>query len=166
MEPKTAMRNDGARPAAQNCEHTMGLNEGAIVLTLDGEMPVQFLSAGDRVITRDSGMATVKSVTMRKVQTDAVQIAAGSLGHTGPERDVTVDAGQMLLIRDWRAEALTGAKQALIAASRLVDGEFVTLERGVELTIFELEFDAPHVLYVDGLEVSSPVETSAMRRAA
>ena len=166
MEPNTAMRTAGACPAAQNTQNTMGLNAGSIILTLEGEMPVEFLNAVDRVITRDSGVAEIKAIIARTIRTDAVSISAGSLGHTRPERDVTVAAGQMLLVRDWRAEALTGAKQALMTAASLVDGEFVTIQHDVELTVYEIEFDAPHVLYVDGLEVSSPVEAKAMRQAA
>ena len=34
-----------------------GLIAGTRLWTLDGEMPVQYLSPGDRIITRDTGMA-------------------------------------------------------------------------------------------------------------
>ena len=36
------------------------------VMTLDGEMPVEFLTEGDRVTTRDTGMAVLKAVRSRK----------------------------------------------------------------------------------------------------
>jgi len=129
-------------------------------------MPVQFLSPGDRVVTRDTGMATIKAVRPRKLVCDAVAIMAGSLGHTRPDRDVVVPAGQKILIRDWRAEALFGQKQAMIPAAQLVDGEFLTLHEGVELTIYEIEFDRAHVIYADGLEVASYIADSAFADAA
>ena len=52
-----------------------------------------------------------------------------------------------------RAEAIFGSKQAMVPAARLVDGEFVTLHDDATMTVYQLDFDAPHVLYVDGLEV-------------
>ena len=37
-----------------------GLCAGTTIITLDGEMPVEHLSVGDRVITRDSGMSVTR----------------------------------------------------------------------------------------------------------
>ena len=75
-----------------------GLVQGALILTLDGEIPVEFLSVGDRVITRDSGFAKILHIqrTTRKVR--RIALAAGSLGHTRPERDVQLAGDQMLLV--------------------------------------------------------------------
>ena len=164
MEPKTV----GLKGfnAASDTKNISGLVAGSVIMTLEGEMPVQFLSPGDRVVTRDTGMATIKAVRPRKLVCDAVAIMAGSLGHTRPDRDVVVPAGQKILIRDWRAEALFGQKQAMIPASQLVDGEFLTLHEGVELTIYEIEFDRAHVIYADGLEVASYIADSAFADAA
>lgn len=132
-----------------------GMTSGARVLTLDGEMPVEFLAPGDRVVTRDTGTATVRAVRRRQVTGDAVGIMAGSLGHTRPDRDVLLPGGQPLFIRDWRAMALAGTSQALIPAARLVDGEFITLHRAVTMTLHDITFDHLHVIYVDGLEQAS-----------
>jgi len=164
MEPKTV----GLKGfhAASDTKNISGLVAGSVIMTLEGEMPVQFLSPGDRVVTRDTGMATIKAVRPRKLVCDAVAIMAGSLGHTRPDRDVVVPAGQKILIRDWRAEALFGQKQAMIPAAQLVDGEFLTLHEGVELTIYEIEFDRAHVIYADGLEVASYIADSAFADAA
>ena len=93
-------------------------------------------------------------------------ISAGSLGHTRPERDVTVPAGQSILIRDWRAEAIFGQKQALVPAALLADGEFVQVKENVSMTLFEIELDQPHVIYADGLEVVSYVAAMAQAEAA
>lgn len=165
MEPKTVGQNDGIRAIAPHSDAT-GLMAKSIILTLQGETRVQDLRAGDRVITRDSGTAVLKAVRASRVATRAVRIKAGSLGHTRPERDVTLPAGQPVLIRDWRAQAVFGAKQAMVPASRLVDGEFVTLHDDATMTVYHLEFDAPHVLYVDGLEVASHGASATISKAA
>lgn len=136
-------------------EVVCGIAAGTKVMTLDGEMPVEFLTAGDRVITRDTGMAVLKGIRSRKVACDVVHIAGGSLGHNRPEADITVPAGQELLIRDWRAEALFGKKMALVSADRLIDGEYVRdLGKGV-MTVYELLFDNDHIIYAGGLEVAA-----------
>ncbi|MFZ7093377.1 Hint domain-containing protein [Primorskyibacter sp. 2E233] len=131
------------------------LTAGTVVLTLDGALPVEFIAEGDKVITRDSGIAIVRQVRRTKVQMKTVAIKAGSLGNTRPDRDAVLPAAQEILIRDWRAEALFGASQALVPASRLVDGEFIRDIGTREVEVVELIFDAPHILYADGLEVAS-----------
>lgn len=157
MEPKT-VRRCGGNAMRQHAEIS-GLIAGSIIVTLDGEMPVEFLMPGDRVVTRDTGMAIIRAVRRRHVTGDAVGIMAGSLGHTRPERDVLIPADQPMLIRDWRAQAMFGTHQAMIPAARLVDGEFVTLHHNVAMTVYDIEFDRDHVLYVDGLELASAPAT-------
>ena len=131
------------------------LAAGTVVLTLDGALPVDFIAVGDRVITRDSGVATVRDIRRTKMRIKAVSIKAGSLGNTRPDRDAVLPATQEILIRDWRAEALLGASQALVPAARLVDGEFIRDIGTRDIEVVELVFDAPHILYADGLEVAS-----------
>jgi hypothetical protein len=157
MEPKTVRRGTGQpplRPDTVSCI-TNALVAGTEVLTLDGALPVDVLGPGDRVITRDSGMATLIEVRHRRLERDVVRIRAGSLGNARPDRDVLMSATQEVLIRDWRAMALFGRQQALIPVSRLVDGEFVHHAGRADVVLVELIFDAPHILYADGLEVAA-----------
>jgi len=51
-----------ATPTAVETHTTTGICAGTTVLTLSGEMPIEALSVGDRVITRDSGMTHVKAI--------------------------------------------------------------------------------------------------------
>lgn len=152
------IENTIAQDAKSNPAAIRGISSGTKIMTLEGEMPVEFLSAGDRVITRDSGMAVLKDVRARKVACEVVHITAGSLGHNRPEADIALPAGQEILIRDWRAEAIFGKKQAMVPAARLVDGEYVrAMGKGV-MTVYELVFDNDHVVYAGGLEVAAHAE--------
>lgn len=153
MKPNTVGRIDGGQTTRIPSDAT-GLMAHSIILTLDGEKQVGELKPGDRIVTRDCGMSILRAVHEYQVQTATVHIAAGSLGDTRPDRDVTLPAGQMVLIRDWRAQALFGAPQALVRADALVDGEFIRFEPEVSMTVCILEFDRPHILYVDGLELA------------
>jgi len=133
----------------------------AMILTLDGERPVAALRPGTRVITRDRGAVALRAVTQKPVIRDAVQIKAGSLGHMRPVRDVLLPQDQPLLIRDWRAKALFGSDPAIVAARRLVDGEFVTFAGPHRFDACDLGLDNEHVLYVDGLELVAQALHSA-----
>lgn len=132
-----------------------GICAGTTIMTLEGEMPVEHLSVGDRIITRDSGMAVLRDIQVTKTRTSAIRIKAGSLGHTRPDRDMIVSPQAQLHIRDWRAEALFGAKAAMVSADRLVDGEFLAIQDAQDITIYSLTFDRQHILYADGIELAS-----------
>ena len=165
MKPKTVGRTDGKNADQAPIEAT-GLLAHSIILTLAGEKIVGDVKAGDRVITRDSGAAVVRHVRRRKITCDTVTIQAGSLGDKRPDCEAVLPAGQPILIRDWRAEALFGSRQALVAAERLIDGEFIRRDGCAELTVVELEFERAHILYVDGLEVACHTVQSAQAAAA
>lgn len=132
-----------------------GLVAGTTVLTLMGELPVEHLCEGDRIITRDAGVAVLRGLRAEVAEVALVRIKAGSLGHTRPERDVALGPGTPVLIRDWRAPALYGQPSAMVPAGRLVDGEFVASEARAVVRLFTLVFDRPHVIYADGLEIGA-----------
>lgn len=132
-----------------------GICAGTSIMTLDGEIPVEHLSVGDRIITRDAGMSVIKAIVSRDVKMQPIRIKAGSLGHTRPDRDMIVSPGTRIHIRDWRAEALFGAAAATVEASRLVDGEFLAQLASRDVKVFDLVFDREHILYADGVEVVS-----------
>ncbi|RXV62202.1 hypothetical protein C6W92_11165 [Roseovarius sp. A46] len=160
MKPDTVGRPDG-RAAASPPFHTTGLWADGILLTATGERLARDLRPGDRIITRDAGMVTLRGIALRSLRAPLVRIREGSLGHRRPGRDVLLPAGQPILVRDWRARALFGHDQVLVAAARLVDGEFVTHAGCATLDFCELDFGEPHILYLDGLEVTSE-PTSAL----
>ena len=159
MKPNTVGRADGNdRQAGQFTPYAVldtGLLQGAVLLTLDGELPVEYLSVGDKLITRDTGISKVIHIQRSTRLVHQIALSAGSLGHTRPERDAFLAGDQMVLIRDWRARALFNSEVALVAARSLVDGEFITDEGMVETTIYQVFCDGPHLLYCDGLELST-----------
>ncbi|ETX30664.1 Hint domain-containing protein [Roseivivax isoporae] len=157
MEPITVRRGTGLDPVRTEFVVRNALVAGTDIYTLDGTLPVEVLAPGDRVITRDSGVAMLRAVRTRRLVLDVVRIRAGSLGNARPDRDVILPAAQEILVRDWRAQALFGQAQALVPARRLCDGEFVAALGRREVTVVELVFDAPHIVYADGLEVAAHV---------
>ena len=159
MKPKTVGRvDDNDRHAGQFMPYAVldtGLLHGAQLLTLDGEIPVEFLSVGDKLITRDTGISKVMHIQRSTRDVHTIALAAGSLGHTRPERDARLAGDQMVLIRDWRARALFNSERALVAARSLVDQEFITDLGMKETTLYQIFCDGPHILYADGLELGT-----------
>jgi len=133
-----------------------GMIAGTMVRTLDGVLPVEYLTPGDRIVTRSGARRlTSVSVQSRKV-VDLVRIRASTIGHDRPEQDLLVSPGQPILIRDWRAKAIFGVPVAAIPASRLADGEFVCMETHAQVRLFTLRFDEDEVIYAEGLELACP----------
>lgn len=133
-----------------------GMIAGTMVRTLDGVLPVEYLTPGDRIVTRNGARRlTSVSVQARKV-VDLVRIRASTIGHDRPEQDLLVSPGQAILIRDWRAKAIFGVPVAAIPASRLADGEFICLETHAQVRLFTLRFDEDEVIYAEGLELACP----------
>lgn len=171
MKPNTVGRASGQIPQSDTSgsdERVVYLHNGLLagtrLWTLDGEMPVEFLTPGDRIITRDRGMSVLRDVRVIDALCETVRIKAGSLGHKRPDEDMVLPASQRVLVRDWRAQALFGEAQALVPASRLVDGQFVTRGPRERTRLVQLIFDAVHILYADGLEVESAGVDAAVPR--
>jgi len=146
--------NDRIGADAETRSAVAGLSAGAIVMSLDGEIPVEHLAAGDKIITRDSGIAILRGLRRTEVRVAPVCIKAGSLGHTRPGRDMVIGPDTRIHIRDWRARALFGTDVATVKAKRLVDGEFVALGAPCKMVVHELEFERSHIIYADGLEIA------------
>tara|TARA_R110002094_G_scaffold6743_9_gene15882 strand:+ start:142 stop:663 length:522 start_codon:yes stop_codon:yes gene_type:complete len=159
MKPNTVGRVGGQDPhTGQFLPYAVldtGLLQGAMLLTQDGEIPVEFLSVGDKLITRDSGISKVTHIGRSTRAVHTIAFAAGSLGDKRPERDAVLAGDQMVLIRDWRARAMFNSERALVAARTLVDKEFITDLGMQETTLFQVFCDGPHILYADGLELGT-----------
>ncbi|WP_224814302.1 Hint domain-containing protein [Hasllibacter sp. MH4015] len=158
--PRPTARAGGKTHA---CE--AGLAPGTTVLTLDGEIPVEFLNPGDRIITR-RGVRKLKAVMRHNLPegTPRVVISADALGGK-PATDVTLMPGQRILVRDWRAQALWGKDVAAPQVQRLVDGKFIRSETKGRQIMLSLYFGAPEVLYADGLELASADKPRVVAKA-
>ena len=167
MKPKTVGRvTDGQSPRTRTSICHIGLVAGTLVLTGDGEIPVEFLSPGDRIITRNAGMIPLVATETVRVNAAAVRVSAGALGQDKPPHHVMLPAAQTILVRDARAKALRGARQAVMPAGCLIDDDEITALGPRLMVLVRLGFDAPHVIYADGLELSVPAMVDAQSTAA
>lgn len=130
-----------------------GLPLGTLVMTLDGALPIENLMTGDRIVTRD-GARPLRGIAARVVPlARMIRVTDSALGVDRPRADTLLSEDQRVLVRDWRAMAFAGRREAMIPAHRLIDGAFVRRERCVGLRLFTLAFDAPVVVMAAGLDL-------------
>ena len=130
---------------------------GSRILTARGEALVETIKVGDRVITRDRGMVVVRDIVRSVAARGApmVSVPANAMGQGRPERDLTLPPDQPIVLRDWRARTIFGAKEARVAMARLVDGSIIRTVKVKGGAVYSLVLDQPCALYVDGLELVS-----------
>lgn len=137
-----------------------GLAMGTPVLTRDGDIPVEFLEIGDAVVTRQ-GARILYSIEVSVIShARMVRIGGVTLGRTSPGADVLVPATQRILVRDWRARAFAGGRQALVPAARLADGEFIRGEILDFVRLYTLGFGQDVVVQAGGLELECSSATA------
>lgn len=132
---------------------------GTRIATPAGERPVEDLLPGDRVITRDHGVQTLRWVGARTLSRTelalapdlrAVRIRAGALGHGLPERDMLVSPNHRMLVMDERTRLFFDEAEVLVAAKHLTDGEGIAQVETEGVTYIHLMFHNHEVILADG----------------
>lgn len=130
---------------------------GTRITLSDGTMrPIEDLSVGDLILTRDAGpqpITWVGQATLRATGPFApVVITKGALNNDG---DLVVRPDHRIFIYQ-RADHLgAGRAEVLIKARDLVDGSTVHRQRGGFVDYFQLIFDEHHIIYAEGIAAES-----------
>lgn len=144
-------------PVRAKNQQRSGLAAGSIILTLDGEIPVEWLQDGDRIITR-SGARKLRGVRSRVLAGTPMRIRKAAHGPRACGDDLLVAPGQHVLVRNRRAEALPRKVRRIACAERLSDGATVAPDPGASgLRVYDLYFDEEQVFYANGIEAVSAV---------
>lgn len=167
MDEKTTRRRDPRRGLASSPETTQtGLPAGTLVLTADGEIPIEYINPGDRIVTRTAGMVRVETVHSRLARTRFVVLQPGALGQGRPGHAALLPASQPVLLRDWRAQSVYGRDQIVVAVGDLADGETIRRIGQRTSVLLTLEFPDPQIIYADGVEIAINATAGALARAA
>lgn len=122
-------------------ETNAGLAKGTIVLTLRGEVAVEDLRVGDKVITRDVGAQPLRALNCHSGESSIVE--KHSFGTNRPARDMRVSVAQPFLMRD---------DGPIFATARLMAQD--SHSRMENTPLYRLVFDRSHVIYADGAELA------------
>ncbi|EEB84063.1 Hint domain-containing protein [Roseobacter sp. GAI101] len=130
---------------------------GTVILTPEGEVPIEALRPGDLVVTRDNGPKPLVWVGMRRLMADAltrmphlkpIEIKAGAFGNHSP---LVVSPQHGILLSLDREETMVRAKHL----SELQGGA-VRIKRGCKaVTYFHLMFERHQVVFSNGLPSES-----------
>ncbi|MFZ1483102.1 MAG: Hint domain-containing protein, partial [Paracoccaceae bacterium] len=132
---------------------------GTMIACELGEVAVEDLRPGDRVLTRDHGVQVLRwvgrkgllrDVLAADVRLQPVLISAGALGPGLPVRDMRVSRQHRMLVAGPRAELLFGSDEVLVRAEHLTHLPGVALAAETEVTYIHLLFDRHEVVLSDG----------------
>ncbi len=132
---------------------------GTLIATPRGEVPVETLKEGDRIITRDNGIQEIrwmgsKGLTgrelLQKEHLKPVLIQKGSLGYGLPERDMLVSPNHRVLVNNDKTALYFEEREVLVAAKHLTGLAGVSRVDTMKTTYIHFMFDQHEVILSDG----------------
>jgi Ca2+-binding RTX toxin-like protein len=132
---------------------------GTLISTERGEVAVEDLRLGDRVVTRDNGLQTLRWVGSKRLSLAdlivkpalrPVEIGAGALGHGLPTRAMTVSPQHRMVIEGARAEMLFGEPEVLVAATHLTSLPGVEVKLSAAVRYVHVMFDRHEIVCANG----------------
>ncbi|WP_284163128.1 Hint domain-containing protein [Frigidibacter sp. SD6-1] len=129
------------------------LTSGTFITTLRGEKPVEQLVPGDRVVTRDDGLQTVRSVRRRDFDygqlasaphMQPVLVTVGAVSRGLPERELLVSPSLRILTQ-------TAGRDHLVAASEMTDGHAIRSCSVLGVRYVHVGFDRDEVILANGI---------------
>ena len=132
---------------------------GTRIATPRGELCVEDLEVGDRIITRDNGIQEIRWVGVRSLEGEEltklghlrpVLIKKGALGNGLPERDMKVSPNHRMLVSNEKTAFYFEESEVLVAAKHLVGLPGVEFTDVAEVTYIHFMFDQHEVVLSDG----------------
>ena len=132
---------------------------GTLIATPRGEVPVETLKVGDKVITRDNGIQEIRWTGRRDMTAGdfavaphlrPIQIRKGSLGNGLPERDMMVSPNHRVLVANDRTALYFDEHEVLVAAKHLIAGDGIRAIQSSGTSYIHFMCDRHEVVLSDG----------------
>ncbi len=140
----------------------VSFTRGTAITLADGrQCPIEELTPGDRVLTRDAGPQTIRwigtNTTRATGEFAPILIKSGTLNN---HDDLLVSPNHRLFIYQRNDEMGVGRAEVLVRARDLVNGETVVQVDGGHVDYFQLLFDSHQIIYAEGIAAESlPLDT-------
>ncbi len=138
---------------------------GTLITTDRGDVPVEDLKAGCKVLTQDNGFQELVLTMSRIVETNEIRknaklypirITAGALGSGLPKRDLVVSRQHRMVVKSNIVKRMLGSVTALVAAIRLTELPGIYVEDDIEsVEYFHLVFKKHEVIFAEGAPTES-----------
>ncbi|MES2664753.1 MAG: Hint domain-containing protein [Pseudomonadota bacterium] len=132
---------------------------GTLIATPKGEVPVEHLKMGDKIITRDNGIQEIRWVGAKALNWQdfranphlkPVLVKRGSLGNDLPEQDMMVSPNHRLLVANDRTALYFDEHEVLVSAKHLVGSEGVHAVDSIGTSYIHFMFDQHEVVLSNG----------------
>ena len=132
---------------------------GTLIATPRGEVPVESLRPGDRVVTRDNGIQQIrwvgeKALTGQELRLNShlqpVFIKRGALGNGLPEQDMMVSPNHRLLVANDRTQLYFDEHEVLVAAKHMVGTQGIHSIEAISVSYIHFMFDRHEVVLSNG----------------
>lgn len=152
------------RPSEQQKVYVPCFTAGTLIATPRGEVPVEELQAGGRVITRDNGIQTITWAGQKRVNNAAmtespqlrpIEIKAGALGNGLPERDIQLSPTHRVLIASALAKQHFNESEVLVAAKHMLSLDGVSVARVAYTTYYHFMCATHELVLSDGIWTES-----------
>jgi hypothetical protein len=143
----------------ENIESVPCFTPGTLIATPKGEVLVENLRAGDRIITRDNGIQELRWIGQRKFDwahltanphLRPIMVRRGSLGNGLPERDMMLSPNHRVLVSNDRTSLYFDEREVLVSAKHLVGGKGIFEVESIGTSYIHLLFDQHEVVLSDG----------------
>jgi hypothetical protein len=138
---------------------------GTRLRTETGEVAIEDLGPGDRLLTRDSGPQSVLWTGHRRMSgarlfampdQRPIRLRKGALGVDRPEDDLVVSPEHRVLVTGRAALDLWGEPEVLVRAADLVGDRYITVDHSLRETWYiHLMLERHEVIWANGLEVET-----------
>lgn len=138
---------------------------GTLITTDLGDVPVESLEPGCKILTKDNGFQELVLKLSRVIDRNAlrsnaklypIRITAGALGSGLPKRDLLVSRQHRIAVRSNIVRRMFGSETVLVAAIRLTDFPGIDIDDTVEhVEYFHLIFNNHEVVFAE----STPTES-------
>ena len=161
----------GGYEMSQGFHHMVGqepiicFTRGTLIKTCMGEVAIEDLVVGDKVLTMDNGYQPIRWIGGRGLsradleanpKLKPIRIRAGALGQGLPEQDLLTSPQHRVLVRNQVAVRMFASAEVLIPANKLLTLPGIDIEwdaDGVEY--FHFLFDAHQIVWSNGAQTES-----------
>jgi len=153
------------RPTPSERPSVICFTPGTRMRTEAGDVAIEDLGEGDRLLTRDSGPQAVLWSGHRRMSgarlfampdQRPIRLRRGALGIDRPEADLLVSPDHRVLVTGRAARDLWGEPEVLVRAADLVGDRYITVDHSLRETWYiHLMLERHEVIWANGLEVET-----------
>ena len=139
-----------------------GIGAGTLIDTDQGHVPVDWLSVGDKVMTRDRGYAEliwIGAIATELLPVPCIRVDANGLGYQNPNFETFVTPNQLIRLHGPHIELHTGHNEALARAEQIAKWRGIeTVDAADCPALYGMLFEDNQLVRANGMWVASMME--------